>query len=153
MKRTLPQIIRYKFKYFSLSQSRLVSFFYKTLSVFVLLMINLYFFAIIGMLLFPRYYEVFKEQPDRANFTAPRNRSSNDSIPLIDDRVFAKNAVFSTIKDSLLNLVILLTTSNNPDIMIQSYAQNRLAGIYFILYVIVGKFISYISHKLCRLRD
>ncbi len=101
-------------------------------------MINLYFFAIIGMLLFPRYYEVFKEQPDRSNLTV-RN-TSNDSIPIIDNRVFVKNAVFATIKDSLLNLVILLTTSNNPDIMIQSYAQNRLAGIYFILYVIVGKF-------------
>jgi hypothetical protein len=100
-------------------------------------MINLYFFAIIGMLLFPRYYEVFKEQSAEGNKIY--RKVSNDSVPLVDDRVFVKNAVFPTIKDSLLNLVILLTTSNNPDIMIQSYSQNRLAGLYFILYGIIGK--------------
>lgn len=91
LKRSLPQII----------------------SVFVLLIIHLYLFAIIGMLLFPRYYQEYSNK-NGTNSTF-RINDGNDSFPVIDDKVFVKNKAFSSIKVSLVNLLILITTSNNPD--------------------------------------
>ena len=35
-----------------------------------------------------------------------------------------QNLVFGSIIDSLTNLLILITTSNNPDVMLQSYSNN-----------------------------
>ena len=118
--------------------------------MFVLLIINLYFFAIIGMLTFPRFYEVFdkgsngssskvhKAAQAASTFVPPSN-DRNSSVPIISDKKFEKNHVFDGIKNSLINLMILLTTSNNPDVMLQAYSQNRLAGLFYILYLVIGK--------------
>ncbi|CAF0975108.1 unnamed protein product [Brachionus calyciflorus] len=103
LKRTLPQII----------------------SVFVLLLIHLYLFAIIGMLIFPRYY------------IENINTNTNDTFPVIN-KEYLKNKAFSTISVSLNNLLILITTSNNPDITIQSYAENRFAALYYVTFLIIG---------------
>lgn len=95
LKRTLPQII----------------------SVFVLVMIHLYFFTMIGMLIFPRYYIIYKDL-NSTNATASEfNGFQDDPGPtnFTDYKVYVKNKVFSSIKNSLINLLILLTTSNNPD--------------------------------------
>ena len=93
-------------------------------------MIHLYFFAIIGMLIFPRFYITeASSDTDKHRFDP-----SQTNVTII-----TQNKVFGSIKDSLINLIILLTTSNNPDVMIQIYSQNRFAALYFIIYVLIGK--------------
>lgn len=69
----------------------------------------------IGMLIFPRYYLVNKSLD---NSTLEHKRlqfDPNDSTNMTDYKIYVKNKIFGSIKDSLLNLLILLTTSNNPD--------------------------------------
>ena len=42
--------------------------------------------------------------------------SNNGSVvPDADNQIIEKNQVFGSIKDSLVNLIILVTSSNNPD--------------------------------------
>lgn len=48
---------------------------------------------------------------------------------------------FVSLPSSLGNLLILSTTANLPDIMMPSYAKNRFATIFFIIFVIVHLFI------------
>lgn len=123
-------------------------------------MIQLYFFSMIGMLIFPRYYLV-------NNSTATPDKyvllNDDDSTNMTDTKVYVKNKVFASIKESLFNMLILLTASNNPDgiraclfydilnilyfwclslfivlVTIQAYSQNRLASIYFMSFLIIG---------------
>ena len=104
-------------------------------SVFVLLMIHLYLFAIIGMLIFPRFY-----------VTNPSNMIRNHPNQK-NNTIVTQNKVFGSIKDSLINLLILVTTSNNPDVMIQIYSQSRLAALYFVVYVLIGDFFLKVVYR------
>ena len=81
------------------------------------------------MLVFPRFYVT--------NSIFERNRPNRNGT------VVTQNKVFGSIKDSLINLLILVTTSNNPDVMIQIYSQSRLAALYFIVYVLIGIFVFF----------
>lgn len=75
-------------------------------------MIQLYFFSMIGMLIFPRYYLVNNSTltPDKYVLL-----NDDDSTNMTDTKVYVKNKVFASIKESLFNMLILLTASNNPD--------------------------------------
>uniref|UniRef100_A0A8C6Z5M0 Two pore segment channel 1 n=1 Tax=Nothoprocta perdicaria TaxID=30464 RepID=A0A8C6Z5M0_NOTPE len=42
---------------------------------------------------------------------------------------------FSTLENSLVNLFVLLTTSNFPDVMMPSYARNPWSCVFFIVYL------------------
>ena len=75
-------------------------------------MIQLYFFSMIGMLIFPRYYLV---NNSTASISDQYVILNDDSTNMTDDKVYVKNKVFASIKDSLFNMLILLTASNNPD--------------------------------------
>mmetsp|Transcript_13614 Transcript_13614/g.21305 ORF Transcript_13614/g.21305 Transcript_13614/m.21305 type:complete len:136 (+) Transcript_13614:673-1080(+) len=48
---------------------------------------------------------------------------------------------FNTFGDSFFNMLVLMTTSNYPDIMLPAYQRSRLACIYFISYLIIGLFL------------
>jgi predicted permease len=48
---------------------------------------------------------------------------------------------FGTLGDSFFNMLVLMTTSNFPDIMLPAYQRNRLSCLYFIIYLIVGLFL------------
>ena len=48
-------------------------------------------------------------------------------------------AYFKDIGTAVVSLVVLLTTANNPDVMIPAYSDNRLYALYFILYLAIGK--------------
>lgn len=52
-----------------------------------------------------------------------------------------QNLVFGSIIDSLTNLLILITTSNNPDVMLQSYSDNRFSALYFVTFVMIGIYV------------
>ena len=45
---------------------------------------------------------------------------------------------FNTFTDSFINLFVLLTTANYPDVMMPSYANNKFSAIFFLSYL--GKF-------------
>lgn len=48
---------------------------------------------------------------------------------------------FDTFGNSVFNMLVLMTTSNFPDIMLPAYQRDRVACLYFIIYLLVGLFL------------
>lgn len=47
------------------------------------------------------------------------------------------NMYFENLIESLYQMLVLMTTANFPDIMMQSYTTNNTVIIYFILYLLI----------------
>ncbi|XP_019735401.1 two pore channel protein 2 isoform X2 [Hippocampus comes] len=83
-------------------------------SVILLLALHLCLFTMIGMLLFPKTEDPLKNQ---------------------EWKVYFRN-----LPTSLTSLLVLLTTANNPDVMIPAYSQNRGYAIFFISFSVMGTY-------------
>ncbi|XP_041132702.1 two pore calcium channel protein 2-like isoform X2 [Polyodon spathula] len=83
-------------------------------SVMLLLALHLCLFTMFGMLLFAR------------------GKDSNGNAEW--------QAYFRNLPDSLTSLLVLLTTANNPDVMIPAYSKNRFYCIFFILFCGFGTY-------------
>ncbi|XP_074521664.1 two pore channel protein 2 [Halichoeres trimaculatus] len=83
-------------------------------SVILLLALHLCLFTMIGMLLFAK-----TEDPKR-----------NGEWELH----------FRDLPSSLTSLLVLLTTANNPDVMIPAYSLNRLYSIFFVTFSVIGTY-------------
>ncbi|XP_058518685.1 two pore channel protein 2 isoform X1 [Ochotona princeps] len=81
-------------------------------SVGLLLAIHLGIFTMFGMLLFAGEKD---EGQDRERLTYFRN-----------------------LPEALTSLLVLLTTANNPDVMIPAYSRNRAYALFFILFTLIG---------------
>ncbi|XP_078109956.1 two pore channel protein 2 isoform X1 [Sander vitreus] len=83
-------------------------------SVILLLALHLCLFTMIGMLLFAK-----SEDPDK-----------NEEWKLH----------FRSLPNSLTSLLVLLTTANNPDVMIPAYSLNRGYSIFFVTFSVIGTY-------------
>ncbi|XP_074853544.1 two pore channel protein 2 isoform X2 [Carettochelys insculpta] len=81
-------------------------------SVILLLAVHLCLFTMFGMLLFARTQDK-KQDKEWVGY-------------------------FHNLPDSLTSLLVLLTTANNPDVMIPAYSKNRAYSIFFILFTVLG---------------
>ena len=113
-------------------------------SIFVLLMLHIYVFAMIGMLVFP-------PPISSGNITNSSNNSLNGSEldagnPDVRDSEEHFAALegarwFKTVEDALVSLLVFLTTANNPDFMTTIYQFNRFAFLYFFLFLSIGLYL------------
>ncbi|CAF4598020.1 unnamed protein product, partial [Rotaria sp. Silwood2] len=55
-----------------------------------------------------------------------------------DDRIDEGTKYFPDFPDALINLIVLLTTANNPDVTLPAYSKNRLYIIYFAIFLTIG---------------
>ncbi|KAG8125903.1 hypothetical protein E2320_021272 [Naja naja] len=81
-------------------------------SVMLLLAVHLFLFTMFGMLLFARTKDAQQDKEWQG--------------------------YFHNLTDSLTSLLVLLTTANNPDVMIPAYSKNRAYCIFFILFTVIG---------------
>lgn len=109
-------------------------------SVLMLLGLHLFVFSLVGMLLFPnpKPSDTMSNVTDGV-FVSPSNIStpspSNSSTVIGEGETY-----FRTLLDSFMNLLVLLTTANNPDVMMPVYQQNRFYSLYFIVFLLIGNY-------------
>ena len=96
----------------------------------------------IGMLIFPK--SIISHSPSIPNDT----NSSMDEPEYLDNNRSRDNfsekegtKYFKTVEDSLMSLLVYLTTANNPDVMTTIYQYNRLSFIYFFLFLSIGLYL------------
>ncbi|CAF0807179.1 unnamed protein product [Adineta ricciae] len=64
-----------------------------------------------------------------AMFLFPRSETRKDS---------QGSTYFSSLHDSVFQLLVLYSTANNPDVMTPAYSDNRLNVLFFLIFVIIG---------------
>uniref|UniRef100_H3B6R7 Two pore segment channel 2 n=1 Tax=Latimeria chalumnae TaxID=7897 RepID=H3B6R7_LATCH len=92
-------------------------------SVLLLLALHLCLFTMFGMLLFARV----KDRQGNKEWTE----------------------YFQNLPEALTSLLVLLTTANNPDVMIPAYSRKRAYCFFFILYSIIGKYGALLLGLIC----
>lgn len=105
------------------------------LSVLFLMCLHLYFFTMLGMVLFTPE-DMLYNQTSISDTTSGKHRHSIDQL---NDSNEGK-AYFDDLGAAVMSLVVLLTTANNPDVMMPAYSDNRFYAIYFILFLAVGMY-------------
>ena len=93
-----------------------------------------------------------KDYHERQNIISPRIGSfsaykvdlilpPSPNDPLSEDDWLANPTGFEALDTAIISLLVLLTTANNPDVMMPSYKQNRFCSIFFIVFSFVGTFL------------
>lgn len=109
------------------------------LGVLLLMGLHLFIFTLFAMLLFPK-----RKGPA---YLHNSTHTDDNFIPSIISNSSEKNETntdngesmyFKTLIDSFMNLLVLLTTANNPDVTLPAYRDNRLAALFFIVFLIIG---------------
>ncbi|KAI6660872.1 hypothetical protein LOD99_13596 [Oopsacas minuta] len=103
-------------------------------AVFFMLCLHIFVFALLGMLLFP-----VTGFDDAESCTGILNKTHNNNSNYTGQT--EGDRYFSGLIDSVRNLIFLLSTANNPNIMIPVYKENRLTALYFIAFFTIGSYI------------
>ncbi|KAK6169402.1 hypothetical protein SNE40_020466 [Patella caerulea] len=101
-------------------------------SVLLLLFLHLFMFTLFGMLLFPKATDTDSSDDIITNNTNP-NQTSDTSIASTEGQEY-----FKTLLQAFMSLLVLLTTANNPDVMMPAYRQNRFFAMFFIIFLGIG---------------
>ncbi|CAH1799883.1 unnamed protein product [Owenia fusiformis] len=99
----------------------------EVISVLLLLGLHLFFFTLLGMLIFPEEHR-----------TPGKIAPSNMSVIVDQGESKEQHVYFKTLSEATVNLLVLLTTANNPDVMMPAYSENRFYAIYFIVFLVIG---------------
>ncbi|XP_078315800.1 two pore channel protein 2-like isoform X2 [Crassostrea virginica] len=110
-------------------------------SVLMLLGLHLFVFSLVGMLLFPnpKPYDDMSNITDGLSFISSNTTTSSpsNSSTVIGGE---GDKYFRSLIDSFMNLLVLLTTANNPDVMMPVYQHNRFYSLYFIIFLLIGNY-------------
>ncbi|CAG2201593.1 TPCN2 [Mytilus edulis] len=109
----------------------------EVITILLLLFIHLYIFTLLGMLLFPKPQSFIPMHNRTAHFingNASGNSSTDSNVTEEGDEYF------KTLLESFMSLLVLLTTANNPDVMMPAYQENRLFSVYFIVFMVIGNY-------------
>ncbi|XP_029895637.1 two pore calcium channel protein 2 isoform X2 [Aquila chrysaetos chrysaetos] len=104
-------------------------------SVVLLLAVHLSLFTMFAMLLFART-KLFAKFSFFCVFLSSNTGIPGHSLDGQQDKEWV--GYFRNLPDSLTSLLVLLTTANNPDVMIPAYSKNRAYSIFFILFTVLG---------------
>ncbi|XP_069134702.1 two pore channel protein 2-like isoform X2 [Argopecten irradians] len=114
-------------------------------SVLLLLALHLYVFTLLGMLLFPTPRDINKPGNNSIEYYLMQNNSNSTTMTPISNTtqqpvVQEGHTYFRTISNAFMNLLVLLTTANNPDVMMPAYQNNRFYALYFIIFLLIGNY-------------
>ncbi|XP_075282371.1 two pore channel protein 2 isoform X4 [Opisthocomus hoazin] len=104
-------------------------------SVVLLLAVHLSLFTMFAMLLFART-KFFAKFSFFCVFLSANTGIPGHALDGQQDKEWV--GYFRNLPDSLTTLLVLLTTANNPDVMIPAYSKNRAYSIFFILFTVLG---------------
>ncbi|XP_033104811.1 two pore calcium channel protein 2-like [Anneissia japonica] len=92
-------------------------------SVILLVVLHLYFFTMVGIIIFSA--QTSSSSVGNSTDTDNGNKTNEDKF-------------FSSIGRGYRSLLVLLTTANNPDVMMPAYIENRMYALFFIIFLSIG---------------
>lgn len=99
-------------------------------TMLLMLLIILFLFTMLGLL-------IFHHHADPSGNSITHNNKANLNLPRSNASEF-----FTSVDETMISLLVFLTTSNSPDIMTHVYSENRFAFLYFSSFLTLALFLT-----------
>ena len=106
------------------------------LGVLFFLAMHVYLFTIIGMLIFQTQCLPIANLSNQTDSSYQFGNEFHNTTSNPEGEKY-----FTTFWIALVNMIVLLTTANHPDIMIPAYNESRFYSIFFILFILSGLYV------------